>query len=92
MNFRDSFAPFENHNDMLIKDMEYKPSGNYGKRFNQDSNMITKKDIIATGVGINRWEPLFFDPQKNCIEQFTRGGENSVLNTLDTYLKRGNTL
>ena len=30
--------------------------------------MITKKDIIATGVGINRWEPLY--NQKNCIEQF----------------------
>tara|TARA_B110000977_G_scaffold180526_1_gene240246 strand:- start:111 stop:386 length:276 start_codon:yes stop_codon:yes gene_type:complete len=91
MNFSDSYAPFANHNDLLLKVEDVK-SSNYGKRFNQDSRLITNNDISLTGVGVNRWEPLFFNPQKNCIENFRRGGENSVLNTLDTYLKKGNTL
>ena len=91
MDFSDKYASFKNHNDMLLKQGEVK-SSNYGKRFNQDSRLITKNNISLTGVGINRWEPLFFEPQKNCIENFTRGGENSVLLTLDTYLKRGNDL
>ena len=86
MNFSDGYASFKNHNDMLLKPGEV-TSGNYGKRFNQDSRVITKEDIQLTGVGINRWEPLFFDPQKNCIENFRRGGENSVLNTLDAYIE-----
>jgi len=73
---------------MLLKSTDVKKGGNYGKRFNQDSNLITRKDISLTGVGINRWEPLFFDPQKNCIENFKRGGENSVLESLDTYVIR----
>ena len=92
MNFGQNYAPFHDRNDILIKASNYTPDGNYGKRFNQNSRSISEKDIIKTGVGINRWEPLFFDPQKNCLENFTRGGENSVLNTLDTYLKRGHEL
>ena len=91
MNFSDRYAPFKNHNDMLLKPTEVK-SSNYGKRFNQSCRDVKKEDIQLTGVGINRWEPLFFDPQKNCIENFTRGGENSVLNTLDTYIDRGKKL
>jgi len=89
MDFRDTYAPIMNHNDMLLKN---KVSKNYGTRFNQDSRNITDKDISLLGQGINRWEPLFYDPQKNCIEKFTRGGENSVLNTLDTYVKNGKRL
>jgi hypothetical protein len=91
MNFSDGYASFKNHNDMLIKPTEV-TGGNYGKKFNQDSRTVTKKNIHLTGMGINRWTPLFFDPQKNCIENFTRGGENSVLNTLDTYKARGDKL
>ena len=37
------------------------------------------------GKGWNRWQYLFFDPQKNCIEPFPRIGNNSVLQTLDTH-------
>ena len=37
------------------------------------------------GKGWNRWQYLFFDPQKNCIEPFPRIGTNSVLQTLDTH-------
>ena len=58
----------------------------------EETGNITNKDISLSAVGINRWEPLFFDPQKNCIENFTRGGENSILNTLDTYVNNGNKL
>lgn len=92
MNFSGGYANFQNHNDMLIKPKDVDYRGNYGKRFNQDSRVVTKNDVILTGVGINRWEPLFFDPQKNCIENFRRGGENSVLNTLDAYIERGKKL
>ena len=92
MNFSDRCAPFKIITMlMLLKPIEVK-SSNYGKRFNQNSRDVKKEDIQLTGIGINRWEPLFFDPQKNCIENFTRGGENSVLNTLDTYIDRGRKL
>ena len=60
--------------------------------YHQISSRLTNNAFELKGVGINRWEPLFFDPQKNCIETFTRGGENSVLNTLDTYIGRGKKL
>ncbi len=40
--------------------------------------------VVALGTGINRWESLFFDPQKNCIEPFPRIGMNTVLPVLDT--------
>lgn len=44
--------------------------------------------LTLVGKGWNRWESLFFDPQKNCIEQFQRGGENSVLHELDHHTKQ----
>jgi len=37
--------------------------------------------------GWNRWQYLFFDPQKNCIEPFQRIGQNSVLQELDSHTK-----
>lgn len=40
-------------------------------------------DFTKIGVGINRWQYLFFDPQKNSIEPFQRIGQNSVLPVLD---------
>lgn len=51
-----------------------------------DTN-ITNSAFELKGVGFNRWEPLFFDPQKNCIEPFRRIGDNTVLNELDSYEK-----
>ena len=42
---------------------------------------------VAIGTGINRWESLFFDPQKNCIEPFPRIGMNTVLPVLDNQAK-----
>ena len=37
------------------------------------------------GKGWNRWQYLFFDPQKNCIEPFPRIGNDSVNQILDSH-------
>jgi len=37
------------------------------------------------GVGFNRWENLFFNPQKNAVEPFLRIGENTVNSNLDQW-------
>ena len=52
-----------------------------------DKNNYDKNLCELSGVGFNRWEPLFFDPQKNCIEPFRRIGENTVLFSLDKHTK-----
>ena len=52
-----------------------------------DKNNYDKNLCELSGVGFNRWEPLFFDPQKNCIEPFRRIGENTVLFSLDKHKK-----
>ena len=64
----------QNENQKLI-------NGGFDKS-NYDKNLCE-----LSGVGFNRWEPLFFDPQKNSIEQFQRIGTNTVLSTLDESLK-----
>ena len=55
--------------------------------FGNDTGLINNA-IIKSGVGINRWEPLFFNPQKNTIEPFNRIGENTVLSGLDSYSEK----
>ena len=55
--------------------------------FEQESTLLTNNAFELKGVGFNRWEPLFFDPQKNSIEPFRRIGENTVLETLDQHVK-----
>ena len=52
-----------------------------------DKNNYGKNAFELSGVGINRWEPLFFNPQKNCIEPFRRNGENTILFSLDKHAK-----
>ena len=54
--------------------------------FHQESSRLTNNAFELKGVGINRWEPLFFDPQKNSIEPFRRLGEDTVLHTLDQHV------
>jgi len=54
--------------------------------YHQVSSRLTNNAFELKGIGINRWEPLFFDPQKNCIEPFRRIGENTVLDTLDNHV------
>ena len=55
--------------------------------YHQISSLLTNNAFELKGVGINRWEPLFFDPQKNAVEPFRRIGENTVLYTLDTHVE-----
>lgn len=54
--------------------------------YHQISSRLTNNAFELKGVGINRWEPLFFDPQKNAVEPFRRIGDNTVLYTLDTHV------
>ena len=54
--------------------------------YHQISSLLTNNAFELKGVGINRWEPLFFDPQKNAIEPFRRIGDNTVLHTLDQHV------
>jgi len=52
-----------------------------------DKNNYKNKDIYTLlDSGINRWEPLFFNPQKNCIEPFDRNGANTNLLSLDKHI------
>ena len=54
--------------------------------YHQMSSRLTNNAFELKGIGINRWEPLFFDPQKNAIEPFRRIGNNTVLSTLDQHV------
>jgi hypothetical protein len=52
-----------------------------------DKDNHKNKDVYRLlDSGINRWEPLFFNPQKNCIEPFNRNGINTNLLSLDKHL------
>jgi len=55
--------------------------------FHAESTRLRNNAFELKGVGINRWEPLFFDPQKNALEPFVRNGSNTVLATLDQHVK-----
>ena len=55
--------------------------------YHQISSRLTNNAFELKGVGINRWEPLFFDPQKNAVEPFRRLGDNTVLHTLDQHVQ-----
>ena len=66
----------------------FKPSTNLKDGyFHQESSLLTNNSRELRGTGWNRWEPLFFDPQKNSIEPFQRIGTNTVLSTLDESLQ-----
>jgi|MEHZ01.2.fsa_nt_MEHZ010579099.1_1 hypothetical protein len=71
-------------NDQSLKYSNMKPpiilmNGGHTKE-TYDNNKI---DLI--GVGFNRWENLFFNPQKNACEPFLRIGENTVNGSLDQW-------
>ena len=55
--------------------------------YHQISSRLTNNAFELKGVGINRWEPLFFDPQKNAVEPFRRIGEDTVIHTLDKHVE-----
>ena len=46
---------------------------------------LPKIPVEISSVNLDRFYPLMKDPQINCIEKFRRGGENSVLQTLDNF-------
>lgn len=51
----------------------------------EEHTRLTNNAIELKGVGINRFDFLPFDPQKNSIEPFKRIGENTVLDVLDKH-------
>lgn len=67
--------------DEQTRMLDFKDGG-----YHQISSRLTNNAFELKGVGINRWEPLFFDPQKNAIEPFRRIGDNTVLHTLDQHV------
>ena len=55
--------------------------------FNTEHTTLTNPAINIKGMTKNRWLELHLNPQDNSIEPFPRTGDNSVLNTLDTFEK-----
>ena len=53
----------------------------------EESTRLSNNAFELKGVGINRFDWLPFDPQKNCVEPFRRLGENTVLFSLDKHGK-----
>ena len=53
--------------------------------YEMDGSQLPVNTLTTLGTGINRWNYLFFDPQKNCVEPFARIGENTVLPIRDTH-------
>ena len=58
------------------------------KSYNLARPNLLNNQVELVGKGWNRWQYLFFDPQKNCIEPFQRSGQNSVLQELDHHSKQ----
>ena len=50
-----------------------------------DTSRLPVNAYTTIGTGINRWEYLFFNPQKNSVEPFRRIGENSQLAVSDEH-------
>jgi hypothetical protein len=59
----------------------------YGKGdyFDQVNSRLSDPAFDLKEFGINRWQWLPIDPQKNAVEPFRRLGENTVLETLDAH-------
>jgi hypothetical protein len=51
----------------------------------EENTRLTNNAFELKGVGINRFDFLPFDPQKNSVEPFRRLGENTVLGVLDKH-------
>jgi hypothetical protein len=46
---------------------------------------VKGKIVDIPSINLDRFFPLMKDPQINCLEKFVRGGENTVLKTLDNF-------
>ena len=73
-----------NADGKLIKDVKSVKDYDGYFKIKLDSKERGKYTNI-TATGLNRFYPLMKNPQENCIEKFTKGGENTVLNTLDNF-------
>ena len=51
----------------------------------EENTRLTNNAFELKGVGVNRFDFLPFDPQKNSVEPFRRLGENTVLGVLDKH-------
>lgn len=54
--------------------------------FNQAYTRLDNPTFDLREFGINRWQWLPIDPQKNAIEPFRRLGENTVQQVLDAHV------
>lgn len=73
------YAPLDENNNY---NMVQFPDG--GPKAEEHTRM-SNNAIELKGVGINRFDFLPFDPQKNSIEPFKRIGVNTVLGVLDKH-------
>lgn len=78
-NPKEQYIPGQEGTEVQMK--HFKDNG-----YHQISSRLTNNAFELKGIGINRWEPLFFDPQKNAVEPFRRIGDNTVLHTLDNHV------
>jgi hypothetical protein len=53
--------------------------------FEQVNSRLSDPAFDLKEYGVNRWEWLPIDPQKNAVEPFRRIGDNSVLQVLDNH-------
>ncbi len=72
------YSPYES-------DTFQKPIHGQGDYFDQVNSRLSDPAFDLKEYGINRWEWLPIDPQKNAVEPFRRIGENTVLQTLDSH-------
>ena len=72
---------FQNYFEKQILHIKRKDDGFFNSEYvSQVNNPLDLKE-----QGINRFQFLHLDPQKNAIEPFPRLGNNTVLETLDNH-------
>ena len=76
---------FEEYSPLDSKTMNEPIHGEDGF-FDQVNSRISDPAFDLKEFGINRWQWLPIDPQKNAVEPFRRLGENTVLQTLDAHV------
>ena len=75
---------FEDYSPFTDKTFQ-EPIYGKGDYFDQVNSRLSDPAFDLKEFGINRWQWLPIDPQKNAVEPFRRLGENTVLETLDAH-------
>ena len=75
---------FEEYSPFTDKTFQ-EPIYGKGDYFEQNNSRLSDPAFDLKEFGINRWQWLPIDPQKNAVEPFRRLGENTVLETLDAH-------